>query len=439
MKKSVYFRIFIATALIVLLSFSLLIVLSTVISYRHTLADKSAIMTSTLHETARYIKTQHLHYAVNLDDFDLNMWLTMTSSITGFDMLVTNGSGVVQSSSDKALFNLGKAVPESILSSITTEDSTVVLSSLGDLYPERRHLTGMPLTIDGTGEAGIFGYLFVTSDISVFMQEWVDYYSVFIALTIVVMILTILITFIATKKQAEPLNEMASAARRFARGEFGVRVKGSGKQDEIGQLTEAFNVMADSLESSEQRRRDFITNLSHELKTPMTVITGYTEGLLDGTIPREDEEKYLGVIFSETRRLSRLVRSMLELSTLQSSETHIDLDNVFDISEVVRLALLSLGSKIEEKQLNIETELPDERILTHGEADSITQVVFNLIDNAIKFSRAGSVIELELWRQDEKVYVSVTTGEKRSRRTICRRFLNGSIRLIDRAVQTVTV
>jgi len=408
MKKSIYFRIFIATALIVLISFSVLAGLSTAFSYRRTLADKKAMMTSTLQETARYIKTQYLHHAVNLDDFDLNMWLTMTSGITGFDMLVTNTSGVVQSCSDKTLINYGKIVPALMLSSITVEDSTVELSTLGEIYPERRHVIGMPLTVNGVGEPRIFGYLFVTSDVSVFMQEWADFYSVFILLTIIVMIFTILISFIATKKQAEPLHEMASAARRFARGEFGVRVNDTGRQDEIGQLTEAFNTMADSLESSEQRRRDFITNLSHELKTPMTVITGYTEGLLDGTIPREDEEKYLGVIFSETRRLSRLVRSMMEISTLQSTELQTDLDNSFDVSEIVRLALLSLDSKIEEKHLNIETELPDERIMTRGEADSITQVIFNLIDNAIKFSRTGSVIELELWRQDDKVYVSVT-------------------------------
>ena len=407
MKKSIYFRIFIATALIVLLSFSILAGLSTVFSYRRTLADKRAMMTSTLQETARYIITQHLHYAVNLDDFDMNMWLTMTSGITGFDMLVTNAAGVVQSCSDKAFINLGKLVPEAALSS-AAEDSTVVLSTLGEIYPERRHVIGMPLTMNGGGESRTFGYLFVTSDLSVFMQEWADFYSVFILITLIVMIFTILISFIATKKQAEPLHEMASAARRFARGEFGVRVKDEGRQDEIGQLTEAFNTMADSLESSEQLRRDFVANLSHELKTPMTVITGYTEGLLDGTIPMEDEKRYLGVIFSETRRLSRLVRSMMEISLLQSSELHVDLDNSFDISEVVRLALLSLDGKIEEKQLNIEAELPDEIIITRGEADSITQVVFNLIDNAIKFSKPGSVIELELWRQDAKVYVSVT-------------------------------
>jgi signal transduction histidine kinase len=201
---------------------------------------------------------------------------------------------------------------------------------------------------------------------------------------------------------------MASAARRFARGEFGVRVKNQGRKDEIGQLTEAFNAMADSLESSEQLRRDLIANLSHELKTPMTVIAGFTEGLLDGTIPHENEKQYLGVIYSETRRLSRLVRSMLEISTPQPAEADIVLESSFDVSELVRRALLSFEGKIEGRQLDVEAALPEEPITVRGDADSITQVVYNLIDNAIKFSKPGGVIGLELWKKDLRAYVSVT-------------------------------
>jgi signal transduction histidine kinase len=222
------------------------------------------------------------------------------------------------------------------------------------------------------------------------------------------MIFAFLISFVATKKQSEPLNEMASAARRFARGEFEIRVKNRGRNDEIGQLTEAFNVMADSLERSERLRRDFIANLSHELKTPMTVISGFAEGLLDGTIKKEDEPRYLGIISSETKRLSRLVRSMLDISMLRSGAGSKVLESSFDISEIIRLAILSLEGNIKDKNLDIIAQLPDERIMTRGDADSITQVVFNLIDNAIKFSNIGGVIELELWTRDTKVYVSVT-------------------------------
>jgi len=334
----------------------------------------------------------------------------MTSGVTGFDLLVTNADGVVASCSERNRTNIGRHVPEYMLDSIEQGEITVTMSTLGGIYAESRHVTGLPLAMGDNGQIRTFGYLFVTSDLSAFRQEWRDYLSAFILIAISVMILAFIITLVATKKLTEPLNEMACAAQRFARGEFEVRVKEQGRKDEIGQLSEAFNAMADTLESSENLRRDFIGNLSHELKTPLTVVSGFAEGLLDGTIPQKDEERYLSVIYSETRRLSRLVRSMLEISTLQSTEADDVLESSFDVTEVVRLALLSFDGKIEEKQLDVEAELPEEAIMTCGDSDSITQVIYNLIDNAIKFSKPGGMLSLELWEQDLKVYVSVTNS-----------------------------
>ncbi|MCL2463354.1 MAG: HAMP domain-containing histidine kinase, partial [Defluviitaleaceae bacterium] len=244
-------------------------------------------------------------------------------------------------------------------------------------------------------------------DLAAFRQEWQQFSSVFLLIALNVMALTFVISFVATKKQAEPLNEMAGAARRFARGDFAARVGDTERQDEIGELTRAFNAMADSLESSETLRRDFIANLSHELKTPMTVIAGFAEGLLDGTIPRENEARYLGIISSETRRLSRLVKSMLEVTTLQSANSGAALEGSFDISEVVKIALLSLDGKIESKRLEVEAKLPEGSIITRGNGDSIMQVVYNLIDNAIKFSPPDGIVSLELWKQGPRAYVSV--------------------------------
>jgi signal transduction histidine kinase len=170
--------------------------------------------------------------------------------------------------------------------------------------------------------------------------------------------------------------------------------------------------MADSLERSESLRRDFIANVSHELKTPMTVISGFSDGILDGTIPKEQERRYLEVISSETKRLSRLVRNMLEMSRIQSTTAEALLRGSFDLSEVVRLTLLGLGGKIEAKGLDVAPELPEEPIITRGEKDSITQVVYNLIDNAVKFAETGSTLRVSLWKQGSKAYVSVeNTGE----------------------------
>jgi len=409
MKNSIYFRIFIATALIVLFSFSLLGGLYTTLSYRRAIADRREMMLSTMHETARVITAQHQNNTDNLDDLNLSEWLTMTSGITGFDLFVTNVNGVIEACSEADIQNIGKTVPQEILRSVGAEENAVVvLSDIGNLYPETRHMSGVPLTGNSSGARQTFGYLFITSDMSAFMRDWTTFYNVFIMIAVGVMIIAFVIAFFAMKKQVEPLYEMACAARRFARGEFSVRVEDHGRKDEIGQLTEAFNAMADTLDSSEKLRRDFITNISHELRTPMTVIAGFAEGLLDGTIPRENETRYLSVISSETRRLSRLVLSMSDTTPLQPSELSLASEGSFDITEVARLALISLDAKIEKKKLSVEADLPEEEIITRGDSDSISQAIFNLIDNAIKFSAPRGLISLELWKQGDRAYVSVT-------------------------------
>ena len=124
---------------------------------------------------------------------------------------------------------------------------------------------------------------------------------------------------ITSARMVRPMNEIAEAARSFGRGDFSVRIHGyEQRRDETGALAEAFNTMADSISQSEQRRNEFIANVSHELKTPMTTIAGYTDGILDGTIPPEKERHYLQIISDESRRLSRLVRRILDVSQIQS-------------------------------------------------------------------------------------------------------------------------
>ena len=407
MKHSIYIRNFLTTALIVLLSFVILSGLSTAWSYRLTTTEKKANMSSTLQETALYVMTQHIYYGVELSDFSLSMWMSLISGVSGFDLLLTDSDGVVCACSDKDFKHLGKTVPEFALAAAGSGRSTVALSTLGQIYPERRQVAATPLAMSSGGESYVFAYLFVSGDSAAFRQAWQQFSAAFTMIALSVLALTFVISFVTTKKQAVPLDEMAGAARRFARGEFSTRVEDSGRCDEIGQLTQAFNAMADSLERSETLRREFIANLSHELKTPMTVVAGFAEGILDGTIPPENEVRYLRIISSETRRLSRLVKSMLDMSALQSVDSAAILERSFDVSEVIRLALLSLEGKIAVKQLEVEAGLPEEPIVTRGDKDSVTQVVYNLLDNAIKFSPEGGGITLQLWKQAGRAYVSV--------------------------------
>ena len=224
---------------------------------------------------------------------------------------------------------------------------------------------------------------------------------------VVVLLIAVIASSITSAHQTRPLTEMAEAARKFGRGEFDVRVNSyKDRCDEIGELAEAFNFMANSLEKVESQRADFIANVSHELKTPMTTIAGFSDGILDGTIPPDKERAALQTISSETRRLSRLVRRMLDLSRLQSAE-NVTAQEQFDVSEVMLRVLVSLENKINARHLDVDTQLPDGPVLVWGDPDAITQVCYNLLDNAIKFSAEGSTMGLSITAKGGKAHVAV--------------------------------
>jgi signal transduction histidine kinase len=221
-----------------------------------------------------------------------------------------------------------------------------------------------------------------------------------------VVLVALLASVIITSRQVAPLTDMAEASRKLAAGDFGVRVH-TDRKDEIGELADAFNIMAAAIEKSEMSRREFVANISHELKTPMTTIAGFADGLLDGTIPRDQADRYLSIISDETRRLSRLVKRMLDISRMQSVDRASIMKSSFDVAEVARCALLALEDKINGKGLDIDVQLPEEPMMVHGEEDAITQVIYNIIDNAVKFADAGSSVTLRVWKQGEKAFVSV--------------------------------
>jgi signal transduction histidine kinase len=223
---------------------------------------------------------------------------------------------------------------------------------------------------------------------------------------LVVFALAMVFSYICSVRLTKPLQEMATAVRRFGQGEFDVRVQDPGKTEEVAQLATAFNNMADSLAQSETRRQEFVANISHELKTPMTTISGFTDGILDGTIPPEKSREYLQVVSAETKRLARLVRKMLDISKLQSKQNVVGHEQ-FDLCEIMCQMLLSLEGKINARHLDMDVQMPEEPVKVWGEPDAITQVGYNLMDNAIKFSPEGGVIGLQIATKDGKAYVTV--------------------------------
>ncbi|MEI3552840.1 MAG: HAMP domain-containing sensor histidine kinase [Acutalibacteraceae bacterium] len=177
-------------------------------------------------------------------------------------------------------------------------------------------------------------------------------------------------------------------------------------QDEVGQLALAFNNMASSLASSESVRRNFIANVSHELKTPMTTIAGFIDGILDGTIPPEKQSHYLQIVSQEVKRLSRLVRTMLDLSRIDSGELRLHMAR-FDLTNTIFVALLSFEKSIEQKRIQVLGLENAESLYVDGDPDMLHQVVYNLIENAVKFTNEGGYIQLTIQDLPDRTSVAI--------------------------------
>ena len=282
-------------------------------------------------------------------------------------------------------------------------------SDLG-LYDKPRFVVAIPAEagVDGTVLAGP---VLAIMEPTAMTEMWRAFLGIFGMTAITVLLVGFVATATTTMQQTKPINDMAIAARKFAQGNFDARVHDTGREDEIGELTKSFNAMADSLQKTEQQRREFIANISHELKTPMTTIAGYADGILDGVISPEEEKQYLRIISDESRRLSRLVRRMLDVSQLQSLDL-IKQKKPFDLSESMRRVLVSMEKKITDRGLDVDVEIPDEPVIVLGDNDLLTQVVYNLLENAAKFAAPGSTLFLGLERQERKAVVTVrNTGD----------------------------
>lgn len=273
--------------------------------------------------------------------------------------------------------------------------------TLSGVYKENYMIIGCAVERDGR----VTGAVFATASLAALNSYRVEILRMFLWAAIAAFAIAFFAAWGFSFRMVQPLRKMAAAARSFGEGDFSVRVDES-SQDEIGELAVAFNAMATSLADSECANRSFIANVSHELKTPMTTISGFIDGILDGTIPPDQEKKYLRIVSSETKRLSRLVRTILDLSRIDNGELHLRMRR-FDLTNTMLNALLSFEQRIEEKNLQILGLENAESLYVDGDPDMIHQVLYNLIENAVKFTPDGGYIALKMEKQPGKTYMAI--------------------------------
>jgi signal transduction histidine kinase len=199
---------------------------------------------------------------------------------------------------------------------------------------------------------------------------------------------------------------MNEAAREIAKGHFNKKVELRGA-DELGQLASSFNVMAQELEKQEQMRGSFVANVSHELKSPMTSIQGFAQGMVDGTIHADEHEKYLTIILDETRRLNKLIRELLDLSQFESGKFSLNVTR-FDLNELIRRVVIRYLDRMEEKNIEPEIDFKQDYGYEMADSDRIEQVLVNLVDNAIKFTPDNGQIKIWTHMGQDKIMVSVS-------------------------------
>ncbi len=403
--RSLYWQQFMLTAGIVLLALLLLGASFYALSYNYTLSEKRGEM----RDRARLIAQMSADYLQSKGDETpdrentLRSMAGLASLMSDAKYLICNDQGNVVLSSDESLVGRVVEVPEDIRDRILREDGLYEgRSTVGTAYEKKQFVVGVPVMARGADKP--VGMVLAVMDRTQLMEMWRSFIALFFMTAAIILLISFVASSLTSMRQIQPIAEMVQATRSYAAGNLDVRIHEDGRDDEIGELAASFNLMADSLAETERQRRDFIANISHELKTPMTTIAGYTDGILDGTIPPEKERHYLQIISDESRRLSRLVRRMLDISQIQSQEMRME---EFDLCESMRLALLSMEQKINDRGLDVEADIPEDSVMVQGDNDLITQVVYNLLENAAKFATPGSSLYLGLRSVGDKAVVAV--------------------------------
>ncbi len=301
---------------------------------------------------------------------------------------------------------VGQAISNQEMIDEVLEGNIVTLEGrINGMFDEPVLTVGYPL------QAGNISGIFMCTSMPEIEKSLQGMYEMGFFILAAVMSIGIILVYLSSRKIISPLLQMNEAAKIIAGGNFEQRVEIQ-TEDEVGQLAESFNHMAESLNKYETVRREFIANVSHDLRSPLTSMQGFLNAILDGTIPKEKQEHYLNIVLEETKRLTKLTNDIVELSKAQTSTITLEKSR-FDINALIRESIERLEPRLQQKNMKINGIFAEKETFVEADKDKIARVLYNLVDNAIKFSLQEGEIEIEtVLKQNKKVFVSVTDHGK---------------------------
>ena len=412
MFKSLFSKYITAFMLIIFVSFAMLTVITTVMVNNYSVNEKFEKMENVSDASAEYIEKKfksepatYFHWFIDENSKDIeNVLRTISESSDDVTVIVTDNEGniLLRAGSKADQISDVAFMPKSLMDEINNGQNINGFRTVEGVFDESMLVTSTPIITKNYATGTVFA-ISGSSQLDELLEVMI---KTFVLSGVWVMMAALLAVYIISEKVISPLKSIAKAAKKFASGQFDVRVEVKGK-DEVAELASAFNNMAQSLANYENLRNSFVANVSHDLRTPMTTISGFIDGIMAGAIPPEKHEYYLSIIADEVRRLSRLVSSLLDVSRLQAGDRKF-VFTAFDACEMARQILISFEQKIDAKRLDGEFECTDDSMFVKADRDAIYQVLYNICDNAIKFSREEGKLAISLtYNKEKKVEASV--------------------------------
>ena len=353
--------------------------------------------------TAQYLVQQaELPEGDELDALSTKLEIIGESAEAYLFFTDNDGRVMIASSPDK-LESL--TVPGEMMEKIDASDADYyhVFGTLGGMLDGKSYITVSEMRNENGQPSG---YLFLCSSGEQLTQFKQQFWSNFLLSACVMLLCASILTKILMRQLTDPLQKVTDAAQRFGGGDLSVRVEGVEGEGEAADLARTFNRMADNIQMNDNSRGQFMGNIAHELRTPMTTIKGFVDGILDGTIPPEMQNHYLQLVSEETGRLARLIQNMLDLSKLESGEYQVNA-RMFNIWETLTGVALAAEQRINDGMIELEGLTMDEKVLVYADPDLIHQVAYNLLDNAIKFTPAGGTIRFSVEKLGPEAEISI--------------------------------
>ncbi|MBQ8526428.1 MAG: HAMP domain-containing protein [Clostridia bacterium] len=407
MKRSILKNMILGSTLVVLMTFLIIVLVFSKYLETNAVNQRAEILKNSVPRISEISALVFANPTTNMNIIYKNVIDTMCYNMDASMIVFSKDGRIITVSGLSKNRYINKTLEPELYESIIKGKEITEVGILDHLYNGQPMLTvGAPLEANGQ----IIGGVYVSQPIPEIRDTYENLFSQLIIIILVALLFSMILFYLISKTITTPIHQINSAVTEFSKGDFSRRVEYEGT-DELGELSANINNMATSLANLENMRSSFISDVSHELRTPMTSISGFVEGILDGTIEESEKDRYLEIVLSESKRLSRLVTDLLSLTRMENSDVQVNYSQ-FDINDLTCQALIKFEKFIDEKNIEVEMNIPDEKIIVGADKDAITQVLINLLNNAVKFTPDGGTVSVRIWCHQTRCYVEIkNTGD----------------------------